>query len=60
MAAVFIPIFGLLGYEPEAGLGLLMSRRIPFVIAFWLAWVSLLAIWFYADLSLGPGSGIFL
>lgn len=96
MAAVFVPMFALLGYEPsfvqaafrvgdsatqvitplnpymivilgllrryepEAGLGTLMSRLIPFVIPFWLAWASLLAIWFYADLPLGPGSGIFL
>ncbi|WP_231295067.1 AbgT family transporter [Corynebacterium efficiens] len=96
MAAVFVPMFALLGYEPsfvqaafrvgdsatqvitplnpymivilgllrryepDAGLGTLMSRLIPFVIPFWLAWASLLAIWFYADLPLGPGSGIFL
>lgn len=96
MAAVFVPMFALLGYEPsfiqaafrvgdsatqvitplnpymivilgllkryepEAGLGTLMSRLIPFVIPFWLAWAILLAIWFYADLPLGPGSGIFL
>lgn len=96
MAAVFVPMFALLGYEPsfvqaafrvgdsatqvitplnpymivilgllrryepDAGLGTLISRLIPFVIPFWLAWASLLAIWFYADLPLGPGSGIFL
>lgn len=96
MAAVFVPMFALLGYEPsfiqaafrvgdsatqvvtplnpymivilgllrryepQAGLGTLMSRLIPFVIPFWLAWAVLLAIWFYADLPLGPGSAIFL
>lgn len=96
MAAVFVPMFALLGYEPsfiqaafrvgdsatqvitplnpymivilgllrryepDAGLGTLMSRLIPFVIPFWLAWATLLAIWFYADLPLGPGSAIFL
>lgn len=47
-------------YEPEAGLGTLMSRLVPFVIPFWIAWVVLLAIWFFADLPLGPGSAIFL
>lgn len=88
MAAVFVPMFALLGYEPsfiqaafrvgdsatqvitplnpymivilgllrryepDAGLGTLMSRLIPFVIPFWLAWATLLAIWFYADLPL--------
>ncbi|WP_245802138.1 AbgT family transporter [Corynebacterium pacaense] len=96
MAAVFVPMFALLGYEPSftqaafrvgdsatqvitplnpymivilgllrryepnAGLGTLMSRMIPFVIPFWLAWAGVLAIWFYADLPLGPGSQIFL
>lgn len=96
MAAVFVPMFALLGYEPSftqaafrvgdsatqiitplnpymivilgllrryepaAGLGTLMSRMIPFVVPFWLVWTILLAIWFFADLPLGPGSAIFL
>ncbi|MGP6174751.1 AbgT family transporter [Corynebacterium sp. A21] len=47
-------------YEPEAGLGTLMSRLVPFVVPFWIAWVILLAIWFFADLPLGPGSAIML
>ncbi|QGU08428.1 p-aminobenzoyl-glutamate transport protein [Corynebacterium occultum] len=47
-------------YEPEAGLGTLMSRLVPFVIPFWIAWVILLAVWFFVDLPLGPGSAIFL
>lgn len=96
MAAVFVPMFALLGYEPafiqaafrvgdsatqvitplnpymivilgllqryepKAGIGTLMSRMIPFVIPFFLAWVLLLALWFYADLPLGPGNGIMM
>ncbi|KQB84619.1 AbgT family transporter [Corynebacterium oculi] len=96
MAAVFVPMFALLGYEPgfvqaafrvgdsatqiitplnpymivilgmlrryepQAGLGTLMSRMFVFVIPFGLTWVLLLALWFYADLPLGPGAGIFL
>lgn len=96
MAAVFVPMFALLGfepsfvqaafrvgdsatqvitplnpfmvliigmvrkYEPEAGLGTVMSRMVPFVIPFWLAWAILLAIWYYANLPLGPGSGIMI
>lgn len=96
MAAVFVPMFALLGYEPSfvqaafrvgdsatqvmtplnpfmivmlamlrryephAGLGTLMSRLVPFVVPFWIAWVALLAIWFYIDLPLGPGSNIML
>ena len=47
-------------YEPKAGLGTLISRMIPFVIPFFIAWTILLAIWFYADLPLGPGNGIMI
>lgn len=96
MAAVFVPMFALLGYEPafvqaafrvgdsatqiitplnpymivmlgllqryepQAGLGTLMSRLIPYVIPFFTAWAILLAIWFYADLPLGPGNSIMI
>lgn len=96
MAAVFVPMFALLGYEPafiqaafrvgdsatqiitplnpylivmlgllqryepRAGIGTLMSRLIPFVIPFWVAWAVLLGIWFYADIPLGPGNGIMI
>lgn len=47
-------------YEPEAGLGTAMARLIPFVVPFWLAWATLVGIWYFADLPLGPGNGIFL
>ncbi|MDY5839658.1 MAG: AbgT family transporter [Corynebacterium camporealensis] len=96
MAAVFVPLYALLGYEPafvqaafrvgdsatqiitplnpymivilgmlqryekNAGLGTLMSRLIPYVIPFFLAWTILLAIWFYVDLPLGPGNTIMM
>ncbi|MCQ9367182.1 AbgT family transporter [Brevibacterium sp. 50QC2O2] len=96
MAAVFVPLFALIGYEPaftqaafrvgdsatqvmtpmnpymvvllgmlrryepSAGLGTLMARMLPFTIVFWIVWLILLAIWFFADLPLGPGNGIFL
>ncbi|MGX9170589.1 AbgT family transporter [Corynebacterium striatum] len=96
MAAVFVPMFALLGYEPafiqgafrvgdsatqiitplnpymivmlgflqryepKAGLGTLMSRLMPYVVPFFTAWAILLAIWFYADLPLGPGNNIFI
>ncbi|GAB3710975.1 AbgT family transporter [Corynebacterium nasicanis] len=56
-----IVILGLLRrYEPAAGLGTLMSRLLPFVIPFWLAWASLLGVWYFFDLPLGPGAAIFL
>lgn len=96
MAAVFVPMFALLGfepafiqaafrvgdsatqiitplnpfmivilgqlraYEPKAGIGTLISRMLPFVVPFWLTWVLLLAVFFYADIPLGPGVGIML
>lgn len=96
MAAVFVPLFVLLGYEPafiqaafrvgdsatqvitplnpymivlltmlrryepQAGLGTLMARMLPFVVPFWLAWVAILSVFFFFDLPLGPGNGIFL
>ncbi|MBG6215950.1 aminobenzoyl-glutamate transport protein [Arthrobacter sp. CAN_A6] len=96
MAAVFVPLFVLLGYEPafiqaafrvgdsatqvitplnpymivlltmlrkyepQAGLGTLMARMLPFVVPFWLAWVAILSVFFVLDLPLGPGNGIFI
>lgn len=96
MAAVFVPMFALIGYEPafvqaafrvgdsatqiitplnpymivllammrryepEVGFGSVMARMLPFVIPFWVAWASLLALWFFLDLPLGPGNGIML
>lgn len=96
MAAVFVPMFALIGYEPaftqaafrvgdsatqiitplnpymvvlltflrryepEAGLGTVMARLLPFTVCFWLAWAAILTIFFFADLPLGPGNDIFL
>ncbi|MCL6423126.1 AbgT family transporter [Brachybacterium sp. JHP9] len=96
MAAVFVPMFALIGYEPAftqaafrvgdsatqvitpmnpymivllgmlrkyepgAGFGTLMSRMLPFVVPFWLVWTAILAVFFFLDLPLGPGNGIFL
>ncbi|AXK46267.1 AbgT family transporter [Brachybacterium saurashtrense] len=47
-------------YEPGAGFGTLMARMLPFVVPFWLVWTLILAVFFFADLPLGPGNGIFL
>ncbi|NKG19901.1 AbgT family transporter [Paeniglutamicibacter terrestris] len=47
-------------YEPQAGLGTLIARMLPFVVPFWLAWVGILSVFFFLDLPLGPGNGIFL
>ncbi|NIZ92149.1 AbgT family transporter [Kineococcus rubinsiae] len=42
-------------YEPQAGLGTLISRFLPFTICFWIAWVLMLSLWFFLDLPFGPG-----
>jgi aminobenzoyl-glutamate transport protein len=96
MAAVFVPMFALIGYEPgfvqgafrvgdsatqiltplnpyiivllamlrryepQAGLGTIIARMLPFSIVFWLAWASVLTVFFFLDLPMGPGNGIFL
>ena len=94
MAAVFVPLFAILGfepgftqaafrvgdsatqiitpmnpylyvllllvrrYEPEAGLGTVISRMLPFVVPFWISWVAVLAVFYFTGLDLGPGVGI--
>ncbi|MBB5833259.1 AbgT family transporter [Brachybacterium aquaticum] len=96
MAAVFVPMFAIIGYEPaftqaafrvgdsatqvitpmnpymivllgmlrryqpDAGLGTLMARMLPFVVPFWIVWTVILAVFFFFDLPLGPGNGIFM
>ena len=96
MAAVFVPLFVLLGYEPafiqgafrvgdsatqvitplnpymivllamlrkyepDAGLGTLIARMLPFVIPFWLAWAGILSIFYFFEIPMGPGNGIFI
>lgn len=96
MAAVFVPMFALIGYEPGfvqaafrvgdsatqiitplnpymivlltflrrwepgAGLGTVMARLLPFTVAFWLVWAAVLSVFFFLDLPVGPGNGIFL
>jgi aminobenzoyl-glutamate transport protein len=96
MAAVFVPLFVLLGYEPafiqgafrvgdsatqiltplnpymivlltmlrkyepQAGLGTVIARMLPFAVTFWLAWVAVLSVFFFFDLPMGPGNGIMI
>ena len=96
MAAVFVPMFGILGfepafiqgafrvgdsatqivtpmnpylflvlgmvrkYDPQAGLGTMMARLLPFVITFWVAWLAVLFLFYIFAIPLGPGAGIML
>jgi aminobenzoyl-glutamate transport protein len=34
--------------EPDAGLGTVMARTVPFVVPFFLAWATLLAVFYFA------------
>lgn len=45
-------------YEPQAGLGTVISRMLPFVVPFWVSWVLVLAVFYYAGIDVGPGVGI--
>ena len=94
IAAVFIPMFALIGYEPgfvqaafrvgdsatqvltplnpylvvilgflrkyepEAGLGTILARMIPFSRVFWVLWVTTLSIFFFTGTGTGPGMNI--
>ncbi len=43
-------------YEPEAGLGTVMARMVPFVVPFFVSWTALLAVFYFAGLPFGPGA----
>lgn len=45
-------------YEPEAGLGTVIARMLPFVVPFWLAWATVLSVFYFGGLDVGPGVGI--
>jgi aminobenzoyl-glutamate transport protein len=55
---VFVLLMMVRRYEPEAGLGTVISRMLPFVVPFWVAWVLVLAAFYGLDLDMGPGVGI--
>lgn len=45
-------------YQPEAGLGTVIARMLPFVVPFWVAWVLVLTVFYVFGLDVGPGVGI--
>ena len=55
---IFIFLVMLKRYEPEAGLGTVMARMLPFVVPFWLSWVIVLAVFYFTGTDVGPGVGI--
>jgi len=55
---VFVLLMMVKKYEPDAGLGTVISRTLPFVIPFWLAWFVVLVVFYVTGVDLGPGVGI--
>jgi aminobenzoyl-glutamate transport protein len=47
-------------YQPEATLGSMLARLSVFVVPFWVVWVIILAVFYFGDLPVGPGAGVYL
>ncbi|WP_434443544.1 AbgT family transporter [Lentzea sp. E54] len=47
-------------YQPGTGLGTLMARLSIYVIPFWVFWAALLAVFYFAEIPVGPGTPIHL
>jgi aminobenzoyl-glutamate transport protein len=47
-------------YQPNAGIGTLVSTMLPYTVVFLVAWTILLVVWILLGLPLGPGAGLFL
>lgn len=45
-------------YQPDAGLGTVIAKMVPFVVPFWTMWAVILSVFYFADLPMGPGMGI--
>jgi aminobenzoyl-glutamate transport protein len=45
-------------YQPEAGLGTVIAKMVPFVVPFWTLWMLILTLFYFADLPMGPGMDI--
>jgi len=44
-------------WEPDAGLGTIFARMLPFVVPFWVAWMAVLMVFYFLGIPLGPGTG---
>lgn len=47
-------------YEPQAGLGTIIARMLPFAVTFWVGWVAVQRVFYFLDLQMGPGNGIMI
>jgi aminobenzoyl-glutamate transport protein len=43
-------------YQPDAGIGTVVSTMLPYSIVFFLVWTVLLIAWFLLELPIGPGA----
>jgi aminobenzoyl-glutamate transport protein len=46
-------------YDKKAGLGTIISLMLPYSIVFLLGWIVFFIFWYYLELPIGPGAGIF-
>lgn len=47
-------------YDKNVGIGTILSLLIPYAVVLFIMWVILLFIWFWLDLPIGVGEGIFI
>ena len=47
-------------YDKDTGIGTIVARGIPLSLFFMAVWILLLAGWYFLNLPLGPGAGIFV
>jgi aminobenzoyl-glutamate transport protein len=47
-------------YQPETTLGTMLARLSVFVVPFWVVWVMILAVFYFGDIPVGPGAGVYL
>ncbi len=47
-------------YDKSIGIGTILSLLVPYAVVLFLMWVVLLFVWFWLDLPIGVGEGIFM
>jgi aminobenzoyl-glutamate transport protein len=47
-------------YDKSVGIGTILSLLVPYAVVLFVMWVVLLFIWFWLDLPIGVGEGIFV
>jgi aminobenzoyl-glutamate transport protein len=47
-------------YDKNVGIGTILSLLVPYAVVLFIMWVVLLFVWFWLDLPIGVGEGIFV